>query len=145
MARVLDSKPTGIAATETSRSALQALPILVLALLTAVSLGAGCTTVAVDLADSGEELTGPFPDDYRKIVQRWIDSDFHDISTITNLRVTTPIAGHSSRWPGNNRRYGWYSKVNFKARDSIGASKGKLAYSVLIKEGAVISSRKLLY
>lgn len=116
-----------------------------LVILIAFSLGAGCTTIAVDLAGSGEELTGPFPHDYREIVQRWIDSDFYDVSTITSLQVSTPIAGHSNRWPSRTRIYGWYAKVNFKARDSVGASKGKLAYSVLIREGEVVSSRKLLY
>jgi hypothetical protein len=139
MARVPDSTPLRSSAKAWRRSASA------LALLIALSLGAGCTTIAVDLAGSGEELTGPFPHDYREIVQRWIDSDFYDVSTVTSLQVSTPIPGHSNRWPGKTRIYGWYAKVNFKARDSVGASKGKLAYSVLIREGAVVSSRKLLY
>jgi hypothetical protein len=139
MACVQDCNPGRAGANGWTRLALA------LALVIALSLGTGCVTVAVDLAGSGEDVTGPFPGDYRQIVQRWIDSDFYDLSTITNLRVTTPIAGHSSRWPGKKRLYGWYSRVNFKGRDSVGASKGKLAYSVLIREGAVISSKKLLY
>jgi hypothetical protein len=139
MTRVPDSTPLRWNAKAWRRSASA------LVMLIALSLGAGCTTIAIDLASAGEDLTGPFPHDYREIVQRWIDSDFYDLSTITSLRVSTPTAGHSNRWPKKARIYGWYAKVNFKARDSVGASKGKLAYSVLIREGEVVSSRKLLY
>ena len=40
---------------------------------------------------------------------------------------------------------GWYVRVSFKAKDSIGASKGRLVYSVLLRDRAVVSYRKLLY
>ena len=116
-----------------------------IALLAIVALWTGCTTISADLSEQPTEVTGPFPDDYVDIVRRWIDSDFYDVSTVWNLQVTTPVAGHSQRWMSRKRLHGWVSKVTFKARDSVGASKGKLAYSVLLREGAVISHRKLLY
>ncbi len=118
---------------------------LTLALLSALTLSAGCATISPDLGDQPPELTGAFPEDYLDIVKRWIDSDFRDISTVTNLQVSTPIAGHSQRLLSRKRHYGWYAKVTFKARDSVGASKGRMAYSVLLRDGAIVSSRKLLY
>ena len=98
-----------------------------------------------DLGDQPRELTGAFPEDYLNVVKRWIDNDFHDLSTVTNLRVSTPIAGHSQRWRRSKRQYGWYAKVTFKARDSIGTNKGNMAYAVLLRDGEVLVSRKLLY
>lgn len=113
--------------------------------VTALALSLGCKTLAADLVEQPPEVTGPFPENYVEIVRSWIDTDFYDVSVVTGLQISTPISGHSSRWPSRKRLYGWYSKVTFKARDSVGASKGTMAYSVLLHDGAVIASRKLLY
>lgn len=115
------------------------------AFATALVLSLACKSIAPDLVEPQAEVSGPFPEDYVEIVRRWIDSDFYDLSTVTSLRVSTPISGHSTRWPSRKRLHGWYSKVTFKARDSFGANKGKMAYAVLLYEGAIISSRRLLY
>ena len=115
------------------------------ALGAALALSAGCVTVGPDLGSQPPELAGPFPTDYVELVRRWIDSDFYDVSTVMNLQVSKPIAGQSKSWPSGKRLYGWYAKVTFKARDSVGASKGKLAYAILMRDGEVVSSRKLLY
>ena len=108
-----------------------------LALATALVLSLSCKSIAPDLVEPLLEVSGPFPEDYVEIVRRWIDSDFYDLSTITGLSVSTPISGHSTRWPSRKRVHGWYSKVTFKARDSLGANKGKMAYAVLLYEGAI--------
>jgi len=108
-------------------------------------LSLACQSIAPDLIEPLQQVSGSFPEDYVEIVRRWIDTDFYDLSTVTSLSVSTPISGHSSRWPSSKRLHGWYSKVTFKARGSLGANKGKMAYAVLFYEGAVISSRRLLY
>ena len=115
------------------------------ALAVALAFSTGCVTVGPDVGSQPSELAGPFPTDYVELVRRWIDSDFYDVTSVMNLRVSKPIAGQSKSWPIGKRLHGWYAKVTFKARDSIGASKGKLAYAVLLRDGAVVSSHKLLY
>ncbi len=114
-------------------------------LVLAVALSLACTTVSPNLAEHSAELTGPFPEDYVEIVRRWIDSDFLDLSSVTSLEVSPPIAGRATRWPSDKRLNGWYAKVSFRARDSVGANKGKMVYSVLLREGAIVSYSKLLY
>ena len=118
---------------------------LALALALMGCLAVACTTIKPDLTRQPVELTGPFPDDYVEVIRGWIGDELLDISTVTSLQVSVPVAGHAERWPFRKRLNGWYSRVTFKAKDSVGVSKGKLAYSVLLHESAVISYRKLLY
>jgi hypothetical protein len=128
------------------RAAIRRSPsALALALTLAGGLAVACTTIAPDMSEMSVELTGPFPESYRELVQLWIRDEFRDVSTVTSLQVSVPTPGYAQRWSSSKRLTGWYTRVSFKAKDSIGASKGRLAYSILLHDDTVISYRKLLY
>lgn len=120
--------------------------IVVLGVLLVLSAAmAGCVSVGPTFSREAEKAAGPFPNDYREMVRYWIDTELGDTSSVTDLRVTRPVPGAAKPvWLGK-RQYGWFTRVSFKARDSLGASKGRSRYSLLIRDDRVLRSQKELY
>ena len=109
-------------------------------LVTAIALG--CQTIGPALPDRSSAKAGPYPDDYREIVLEWIETDFFDLAGVRNLEVSQPMPGVAKGLFDREPRYGWFSRVVFRGTDGLGTSTGKLFYSVLIREGRVVASRK---
>ena len=86
-------------------------------------------------------MTGPYPDDYESIVRKWILSDLFRIVSIDDLQVSKPVAGVSKRLVLSNKQ-GWRAEVSFWGRDRIGSSTGRMDYTVLIRDGEVVSEQK---
>ena len=107
-----------------------------------VLLLSGCIqNIGPSLSERSPEELGAYPKDYRAIVERWIDDNLVNISTIESLRVSPPTPGFSDG-PLRSRRYGWWSRVDIRARDRLGMLKGRMVYALLIYEGRVVSSQK---
>jgi hypothetical protein len=112
------------------------------ALVAVLILSPGCmTTIAQAPIPEATEATGPYPDDYKAIVRKWILSDFFRITSIESLEVTKPEAGVSKRLILSNKD-GWRAEVSFWGRDRINMSTGRMDYTVLIHNGEVIASHK---
>jgi hypothetical protein len=121
---------------------------LALALAVVACLALGCVTnIGPGLSDDPDRDPGPFPDRYESIVRRWIQDEFRRISQVERLNVARPQQG-IARPPLlslRGTRYGWWSRVTFRARDGVGAPTGTIAYSVLIREGEIIAHQKLVF
>jgi hypothetical protein len=111
-------------------------------------LALGCVTnIGPDISDDPDRDPGPFPERYESIVRRWIQDEFRRLSQVERLSVARPQRGFA-RPPLlglRGTRYGWWSRVTFRARDRLGAPTGSLAYSVLIRDGEVIAHQKLVF
>ncbi len=117
--------------------------LLSTALAAVLVLSPGClTTISESPTPDDVTQTGPFPDDYTKIVRKWILEDIFRIVSIDSLDVSTPEAG-VSRWGLlGSAKQGWRANVQFSGRDRIGSSTGRMDYVVLIKDGEVVASQK---
>lgn len=106
---------------------------------------AGCiSTIGPQVAGVSPVDGGPFPDDYEQIVARWIQQRFRFYSQIENLRISNPQPG-LERPPIlslRGTRYGWWTRVIFRALDRLGASTGRISYALLIREGEVVAQQK---
>jgi len=114
-----------------------ALPIL-LALL----LGA-CTTIGPTLTERTPEELGPYPENYRTIARHWIEDSIRGVTSVETLTVTKPKPGFADSLL-TRRRYGWWTHLAFRARDRMGLSKGKMYYSLLLRDGKVVARQKQL-
>jgi hypothetical protein len=102
----------------------------------------GCATrVGPTAAEPEAALLGPYPEKYEQIVRLWIEDDFRRVTRIDSLRVSAPLPGFSDG-PLRPKTYGWWSRVNLRARDRLGAPTGTLTYDILIRDGQVIAWRK---
>jgi len=111
-------------------------------------LALGCiTNIGPGISDDPDRDAGPYPDRYESIVRRWIQDEFRLYSQVERLNVARPQEGFARRPLLSLRgtRYGWWSRVTFRARDRLGAPTGTIAYSVLIREGEVIAHQKLVF
>ena len=117
----------------------------VLPLLVFLGFGLACHTIGPALSERSSALAGPYPDDFREIVLEWIETDFFDVAGVRNLEVSQPTPGFAKGIFDSEPRYGWFSRVVFRGTDGLGTSTGKLFYSVLIREGRVVASRKHSY
>ena len=118
--------------------------VFVLLLLLAV-LGTACISVGPTLSREAGGAAGPFPDDYREVVRYWIDTELMDTSSVTDLQLTKPVPGVSKSLLFGKQKYGWFMRATFKPRDSLGVSKGKSRYALLIRDNRVVASKKELY
>lgn len=116
------------------------LPVLVL-----LGFGLACHTIGPALTKSSSAKAGPYPDDFREVVLEWIEADFFDVAGVRNLEVSQPMPGFAKGIFDREPRYGWFSRVVFRGTDGLGTSTGKLFYSVLVREGEVVASRKHSY
>ena len=121
----------------------RALPIGLLAGVLGFALA--CQTIGPTLSKRASANAGPYPEDSREIVSEWIETDFFDIATVRSLEVSTPVPGFSKGLFDSEPRFGWYVRVVFRGTDGLGTSTGKLFYSVLLREGQVVASRKHSY
>ncbi|MFP8873295.1 MAG: hypothetical protein VCB42_01900 [Myxococcota bacterium] len=115
------------------------------ALLLVLGVCAGCASVGPTLSREAERAAGPFPGDYREVVRYWIDTELGDISSVTGLRVTKPVPGTSKPALFGRQKFGWFVRVTFRPRDTLGAAKGRARYGLLIRDRRIIASRKELY
>lgn len=115
---------------------------LALSIVGLLAFALGCQTIGPALTDRSSAKAGPYPDDYREIVLEWIETDFFDVAGVRNLEVSRPMPGLAKGLFDREPRYGWFSRVVFRGTDGLGTSTGKLFYSVLIREGRVVASRK---
>lgn len=118
---------------------------LILGLSFLLGFGLACQTIGPTLSERSSTRAGPYPDDFREIVLEWIETDFFDIATVRNLEVSRPTPGFAKGLFDREPRYGWFSRVVFRGTDGLGTSTGKLFYSVLVREGEVVASRKHSY
>ena len=110
-----------------------------------LGFGLACQTIGPALTERSGAKAGPYPDDFREIVLEWIETDFFDIAGVRNLEISQPTPGIAKGLLDREPRYGWFSRVVFRGTDGLGTSTGKLFYSVLIREGRVVASRKHSY
>ena len=111
-------------------------------LLLTLALGA-CTTIGPTLTPRAPDELGPFPDNYQTIGRRWIESNIRGVTAIETLTITKPRPGFADAiWM--RRHYGWWTHINFRARDRMGLSKGKMVYALLIRDGRVVARQKRL-
>ena len=118
---------------------------LVWPMLVLLGFGLACQTIGPALTERSSAKAGPHPDDVREIVLEWIETDFFDIAGVRNLEVSRPTPGFAKGLLDREPQYGWFSRVVFRGTDGLGTSTGKLFYSVLIREGRVVASRKHSY
>jgi hypothetical protein len=116
-------------------------PLLLLSLC--LLLGGCIMNIGATVSQRSPEELGPFPDDYREIVKRWIDDNVRGISGIETLSISKPRAGFADSVL-TRRRFGWWTHASFRARDRIGMPTGRLAFSLLIRDGRVIARQKRL-
>jgi hypothetical protein len=89
-----------------------------------VALLAACATrVGPTAAEPDPDLLGPYPEKYEQIVRLWIEDSFRRVTRIDSLRVSRPLPGFSDGLV-RPKIYGWWSRVNLRARDRIGAPTG---------------------
>ncbi len=117
-------------------------PMLGAALMAALAFTPACiSTIAESPTPEGSTAAGPFPTDYEAIVRKWILSDLFRIVSIDDLEVSKPVAGVSKKLILSNEE-GWRCDVSFWGRDRIGTSTGRMDYTVLIRDGEVVSTQK---
>lgn len=98
------------------------------AAMTAVSLG-GCVTPNAD------EI-GPYPTDFKSILQQHIEETFFDPYSMRSVKVSTPRQGHIFF------RQGWDVCFQVNARNRMGGYVGLTRYAYLLNRGAVVNSMK---
>ena len=114
-------------------------------LLLVAGLGTACISVGPTLSREAGRSAGPFPDDYREVVRYWIDTELMDTSSVTDLQLTKPVPGVSKPVLFGKQTYGWFMRATFRPRDSLGISKGKSRYALLLRGNRVVASKKELY
>jgi hypothetical protein len=119
---------------------------LVCALL-AAALGACVSTIGPQLEGAAGADPGPFPDAYEQIVRTWIQQKFRTYAQVEAVRVPRPKPGFEKPPLLSMRatRYGWWTRVTFRATDRLGAPTGTIAYAVLIRHDAVVAHQKLVF
>jgi hypothetical protein len=102
-----------------------------------------CVSIGSTISERDPSELGPYPDEYREIVRLWIEDNLRGITEIDSLHVSEPSPGFADSvlMP---RRYGWWTRVAFYARDGLGLSKGRISYALLIRSAKVIAQQKLL-
>jgi hypothetical protein len=115
----------------------------VLALVLCSPLLSACTAIGPTIAEREARELGPYPDDYRTIVGRWIEDSLIGITEVESIFIMEQEPGFADSLLGR-RRYGWWTRTRFKARDRIGMPTGSIAYALLIRNGEVIASQKRL-
>ena len=112
------------------------------ALVAALALTPACLSTIAE-APSAEDTAalGPYPEDYEQIVRTWILSDLFRVVSIDSMEVSKPVAGVSKKLVLSDKQ-GWRAEVSFWGRDRIGTSTGRMDYTVLIRDGEVVSSQK---
>ena len=105
-------------------------------------LFAACSSVGPTLSRESERKAGPYPVDYKELVRHWADTELADTSAVVGLTVTKPVPGTSKPLLFGEQKFGWFVRVTFKPRDSLGMSKGKFVYGLLIRDRQVIDSQK---
>ncbi len=114
-------------------------------LLLMAGMGTACISVGPTLSRQAGKSAGPFPNDYREVVRYWIDTVLMDTSSVTDLQLTNPVPGVSKSVLFGKQKYGWFTRATFKPRDSLGISKGKSRYALLIRDNHVVASKKEFY
>lgn len=122
-------------------------PRVLVGALAAVLLSGCVSAVGPQLEGATGSDPGPFPDAYEQIVRSWIQQKFRTYAQIEGVRVARPKPGFVKPplLSVRSTRYGWWTRVSFRATDRIGAPTGTLAYSVLIREDAVVAYQKLVF
>jgi hypothetical protein len=111
-------------------------------LLAAIAFTPACLSTIAEAPTQGDvSVTGPYPDDYEAIVRKWILSDLFRIVSIDDLQVSKPEAGVNKRLVLSDKQ-GWRAEVSFWGRDRIGTATGRMDYTVLIRDGEVVSEQK---
>jgi hypothetical protein len=85
---------------------------------------------------------GPYPSNYRAIVNDWIKHTFADPYSIRDLTITKPAKGWRSGSPlfgEKSVNYGWEVLVTCNAKNQLGAYTGLLTYDLIIRDGKVAS------
>jgi hypothetical protein len=110
------------------------------------ALGGCIQTIGPTFVEEPGMEPGPFPHGYKQIVMAWIQDEFRFYSQVQSVRVVRPAPGRA-RTPISLRRtrYGWWTRLDFRALDRLGASTGVISYNLLIREGRVVSHQKLIY
>jgi hypothetical protein len=102
-----------------------------------------CTAIGPTISEREASELGPYPDDYRMIVRRWIEDSLVGITAVESIHISEPEPGFADSLL-SKRRYGWWTRTRFKARDRIGMPTGTIAYALLIRNGEVIARQKQL-
>ena len=97
-------------------------------------------------AELDESQTGPFPDDYQNIVTRWFERNLRNVSKVDNVTVERPVPGYfdTPRIPITGTTYGWSTEASCWPTTRAGLPMGSVYYSLLLRNGKVVHSRKLL-
>jgi hypothetical protein len=113
----------------------------------AACLGACLSTIGPQIEGAQGVDPGPFPDAYEQIVRSWIQQKFRTYAQVDGVRVPRPKPGFEKPplLSPRSTRYGWWTRVTFRATDRIGAPTGTIAYAVLIRDDVVVAHQKLAF
>jgi len=110
-------------------------------LLVMVTLLSGCaymirpTPTQIATADYGQ-----YPDDYKEIVNRWINNTFFDPYSVRDLTISTPEKSYIQDPPllGGATSYGYLITVTCNAKNRMGGYTGKKTSYLLIYNGMIM-------
>jgi hypothetical protein len=88
---------------------------------------------------------GPFPTDYKDMVNEWLLRDLYDPHSLQDLEITPPVQVYERRniMDGGGVIYGWGIDVYYRAKNRLGGYTGLKHYGLLIRDDKIISKREL--
>ena len=108
-------------------------------LLSALLLG-GCAAM---IAPTPQEMAvadyGPYPENYKEIVNDWIHKTFFDPSSVQDLEISEPEKHFIQEAPlmGAKRHFGWAVEVYANGKNRFGGYVGRQHFQLLIRNGVI--------
>jgi hypothetical protein len=99
------------------------------------SFMAGCAASAPNSAAD----YGPYPQDYRQIVDNWMRDKLTDPHSVVDLEISQPQE-YVARRPLVRPTYGYLVQIKFNAKNAFGGYVGRHGINVLIRNGNIVNS-----
>jgi hypothetical protein len=111
-------------------------------LILIAALVAGCATPPAPQEVASANY-GPYPSNYKEIVQGWIKQRFRDPYSIRDLKLGVPEKYWVQDPPllGGKTHYGYMVAVALNGKNAFGAYVGIQAYRLLIRDGRLIAQQ----